>query len=341
MSGQMRVVDAHNDLLCAVLHQRERGFSDPFGDFWLPRLRTGGVAVQFLPVFTEDQHLGEGALRRALLMLEEARNIASVHSSEVAIVETSPQMADALAKNKIALILAVEGSEPIGHSLGVLDTLWRLGVRCMSLTWNRRTMMADGVGEAATGGGLTDLGIEAVAEMERLGIIVDVSHLSNPGVDHVSAIATRPFVATHSSCHALHPHPRNLTDVQMRAIRDSGGVVGINSFGAFLAADQPKLGDYATHIEHAVRVVGAHSVGLGCDFMDDLLQIIDPILGGGLVDTENLPIIDGMRDPTDLKAFTEVLAGRLGAENARLVAGESWIDFLAAALPPGTVDSVG
>ena len=335
----MRVADAHNDLLCTVLYQRERGLSDPFGDFWLPRLRAGGVALQFLPVFTEDQHLGEGALRRALLMLEEARNIAVVHSADVAVVEAPQQLTDALEADKIALLLAVEGAEPIGHSLGVLETLWRLGVRCMSLTWNRRTMMADGVGEAATGGGLTALGIEAVAEMERLGMIVDVSHLSQAGVDHVCRIAARPFVATHSSCHALHPHPRNLTDSQLRAIGNSGGVVGINSFGAFLAADQPKLGDYTTHIKHAVEVAGPESVGLGCDFMDDLLRIIDPILGGGLVDTENLPLIDGLRDPSDLKPFTELLESRLGAETARLVAGENWIDFLARALPPKAVES--
>ena len=335
----MRVADAHNDLLCAVLHQRERGMDDPFGDFWLPRLRAGGVALQFLPVFTEDQHLGEGALRRALLMLEEARNIAAVHSSDVAIVETPQHLTDALAAKKIALLLAIEGAEPVGHSIGVLETLWRLGVRCMSLTWNRRTMMADGVGEAAAGGGLTALGIEAVAEMERLGMIVDVSHLSKAGVDDVCRIAARPFVATHSSCHALHPHPRNLTDSQLRAIGNSGGMVGINPFGAFLCAVQPKLGDYATHIEHAIGVAGAESVGLGCDFMDDILRIIDPILGGGLVDTENLPLIDGLRDPSDLKPFTELLASRLGAERAGLVAGENWIDFLARALPPEAVES--
>ena len=235
----MRVVDAHNDLLLAVLHQKERGFSDPFGDFWLPRLRAGGVAVQFLAVFTEDQHVGEGALRRCLLLLEEARSIAAAHPTDVAVVETCGDLERALASGRIGLVLAIEGSEPVAHSLGVLETLWRLGVRSMSLTWNRRTMMADGAGEAATGAGLTSLGAEAVAEMERLGMIVDVSHLSKAGFDHVAGIATRPFVATHSSCHALCPHPRNLTDDQLRDVADSGGVVGINSFGGFLSTGAP------------------------------------------------------------------------------------------------------
>lgn len=329
----MRVCDAHNDLLLAVLHQRERGRRDPFADFWLPRLRAGGVAVQFLAVFTEDQHVGEGALRRALLLLEEARRIADTHPADVAIVETGQDLERALASGRIALVLAIEGSEPIGHSLGVLDTFWRLGVRCMSLTWNRRTMLADGAGEAATAAGLTSLGAEAVTEMERLGMIVDVSHLSRAGFDHVAGLATRPFVATHSSCDALHSHPRNLTDDQLRDVAAAGGVVGINSFGGFLSASKPTLDDYLAHIEHAVAVAGSATVGLGCDFMEDLLRVLDPILGAGLVDPHDMPFVAGMREPSDLGPFAEELECRLGIETARRVAGDNWIDLLGRMLP--------
>ncbi len=329
----MRVADAHNDLLLGVLHQRERGQRDPFGDFWLPRLRAGGVALQFLAIFTEDQHVGEGALRRCLLILEEARNIAETHPGDVAIVETRQDLERSLASGRIALVLAVEGSEPVAHSLGVLETLWRLGIRCMSLTWNRRTMMADGAGEAATGAGLTALGTQAVAEMERLGMTVDVSHLSAAGFDHVSGISTRPFVATHSSCHALCAHPRNLTDDQLRDVADSGGVVGINAFGGFLASDNPTLDDYLAHIEHAIAVAGPAAVGLGCDFMEDLLEVLDPILGAGLVDPSDLPFVAGMSEPSDLGPFGALLAQRLGDETAQKVAGGNWIDLLGRVLP--------
>ena len=329
----MRVADAHNDLLLGVMHQRERGQSDPFGDFWLPQLRAGSVALQFLAVFTEDQHVGEGALRRCLLLLEEARNIAEKHPADVEVVETRQDLERALASDRIGLVLAIEGSEPVGHSLGVLETLWRLGVRCMSLTWNRRTMLADGAGEAATRAGLTTLGEEAVAEMERLGLILDVSHLSAAGFDHVAGISKRPFVATHSSCHALCPHPRNLTDEQLRDVADSGGVVGINSFGGFLSTGTPTLNDYLTHIEHAVAVAGPAAVGLGCDFMEDLLEVLDPILGAGLIDPGNMPLVTGMRRPCDLGPFSALLAGRLGAETAQRVAGENWIDLLRRVLP--------
>lgn len=331
----MRVADAHNDLLLAVMHQRERGRSDPFGDFWLPRLRAGGVDLVFLAVFTEDQHVGEGALRRCLLLLEEARHIAATHRSDVVVVENRQDLERALASGRIGLVLAIEGSEPVGHSLGVLETFWRLGVRFMSLTWNRRTMLADGAGEAATGAGLTTLGIEAVAEMERLGMIVDVSHLSRAGFDHVSGISSRPFVATHSSCDALCPHPRNLTDDQLRDVADAGGVVGINSFGGFLSPRDPTLDDYLAHIEHAVGVAGPSAVGLGCDFMADLLDVLDPILGAGLVDPSNLSFVGGMRGPSDLESFGPLLTHRLGAETGRRVAGDNWIDLLRRVLPSG------
>lgn len=336
----IRVADAHNDLLLAVLHQRERGRADPFGDYWLPQLRSGGVDLQFLPIFTEDQHVGEGALRRALLLLEQARHLAETHSADVAIVETRDELEAAMASNRIALLLALEGSEPLGADLDLLETFFRLGVRCMSMTWNRRTMMADGVGEAATGAGLTSLGREAVAEMERLGIIVDVSHLSAAGVSHVSRVATSPFVATHSSCHALCGHPRNLTDDQMRQIASSGGIVGINAFGGFLADDEPDLADCLAHISHAIGVVGDTAVGLGPDFIDDLLHTIDPILGAGLIDPDCLPLVDGLRSPADLASLVDALVVELGPEVAGRVAGGNWIEFVSANLPSRRPDKV-
>src|SRR5690606_18091304 len=210
--------------------QRERGLVDPFGDFWLPQLRAGGVVLQVLPVFTEEQHVGEGALRRSLQVLEEARRLAEVHAVDVPICERGDQIRSTIQSGRIALVLALEGCEPIGHSLDLLDTFYRLGVRIASMTWNRRTMMADGVGEQDAGGRLTTLGLEAVTEMERLGMIVDVSHLSETGFWHLASVATKPFVASHSSCRALQAHPRNLTDEQIRAVADSSGFVAINGF---------------------------------------------------------------------------------------------------------------
>ncbi|MCU1668352.1 MAG: dipeptidase Metallo peptidase family [Blastococcus sp.] len=324
--------DCHNDLLLGVLHQRERGLHDPFGDFWLPQLRAGGLVLQVLPIFTEEQYVGEAALRRTLLLLEEARRIAGMHSADVAICETGDDIRAALASGRIALVLAIEGAEPVGNNLAILDTLFRLGVRMLSLAWNRRTMLADGAAENATGGRLTRLGIDAVQEMERLGLVVDVSHLSEAGFDHVREIATRPFVASHSSCRALQDHPRNLRDAEITAIADAGGFVGINSFGPFLA-EQPTLADFVEHIAHACAVAGAEHVGLGPDFMLDLCETMDPNLGGTLVDLSTLPWVAELVRPADLARLGPAVVERLGEEAARAVMAGTIVDTLVELLP--------
>lgn len=323
------VADCHNDLLLAVEHQRRRGHSDPFGDFWLPQLRAGGVVLQVLPVYTEEEFAGAGALRRAMVILETARWLASLHGRDVAIAETGTEITEAIASGRIALVLALEGGEPFGADLGLIDGFARLGVRMASLTWNRRTMLADGVGLRSTGAGLTPLGREAVAELERCGIVADVSHLSDTGLRDVLEVARRPIIASHSSCRALHPHPRNLTDRQMKAIAATGGMVCVNAFGGFLS-DHPSLADYVVHIAHAVSVIGDRAVGIGADFIDDVLEVVDPILGGALA--EDFPVVEGLQVPADYPCIAAALADRLEADAVHRIMGDNLVGFLAETL---------
>jgi membrane dipeptidase len=326
------VADCHNDLLMAVRHLRERGHTDPFGDFWLGQLREGGVILQVLPVCTEEQFAGEGALRRSLLMIEDAYHLADLHRADVSVVRTRAELTDTIGQGRIALVLAMEGAEPVGHDLAILDTLFRAGVRMSSMTWNRRTLMADGVGEHETGGRLTRLGIDAVREMERLGMVLDVSHLSEAGFWHVVDVADRPFVASHSSCRALQDHPRNLTDDQLRAVAASGGFVAVNAFGPFLSP-APDVQSYVDHIAHAVHVVGAGHVALGPDFIDDVATTVDPIFTGLLVDPTDLTVGKGLGRPADLAGLGAALVEQLGAVSARKVASQTMLDFLTLALP--------
>ena len=323
------VADSHNDLLLAVEHQRHRGHSDPFGDFWLPQLKDGNVVLQVLPIYTEEEFVGGDALRRAMVVLETARWLADLHSTDVAIAETGAEIEDIIASGRIALVLALEGGEPFGADLGLIDGFARLGLRIASLTWNRRTMLADGVGERDTGGGLTSRGRLAVAEMERCGIIVDVSHLSDAGLRDVLAVATQPIMATHSSCRDLFDHPRNLTDDQLRAIVATGGVVCANAFGGFLS-DEPSVAAFVDHIEHAVAVTGPESIGVGADFIDDLMEILDPIMEGALVD--ELPVIKDLSSPRHYPGLAALLASRVGDETARAVMADNLIQFLVKAL---------
>lgn len=319
------VADAHNDLLLAVEHQRRRGFADPFGDFWLPQLRAGGVVLQVLPIYTEEEFVGGDALRRAMVIMETARWMADRHSSEVAIAETGDEIRDVIASGRIALVLALEGGEPFGADLGLVDGIARLGVRISSLTWNRRTMMADGVGERDTGGGLTTLGRRAVTEFGECGMVLDVSHLSDHGLRDVLQTTRTPLLATHSSCRELFQHPRNLTDDGLRAVAATGGMVCVNAFGGFLS-EEPGLPDYVRHIEHAVEVIGEDAVGLGADFIDDLMPIVDPISEGFLVD--EIPVIPELRSALDYPAVGEALAARLGEETTRKVMSGNLIRFL-------------
>ena len=175
-----------------------------------------------LSVYTEDWFTGEAALRRALTTIETARQMAQRHAGEVALVTTATELRAALDSDRIALLLAFEGMEPVGADIDLIDTFWHLGVRMASLTWNRRTPFADGLGERGTGAGLTDLGVKAIERMESLGMIVDVSHLSDAGFDHIAELATRPFVASHSSCRDVFDHPRNLDDARLRRSPSTG-----------------------------------------------------------------------------------------------------------------------
>jgi membrane dipeptidase len=323
-----RIADCHNDLLIAVRHQRERGHADPFGDFWLPQLRAGGVVLQVLPVFTEEQFVGEGALRRALLMVEEARHLAELHADDVAIVQTGAEIREVIDSGRIALLLAIEGAEPIGHSLELVDVMWRMGVRMSSLSWNRRTMMADGIAERDTGGRLTQLGVDAVRRMEEIGVVIDVSHLSEAGFFHLAEVATRPFIASHSSCRALSGHPRNLSDDQLRVMADTGSFVAVNAFGPFLTDGKPTIERYVDHLEHAMSIVGPGHVGLGTDFIDDVAAVVDPVFTGLLVNHEEIPTTAGLQRPADFPGLAAAAEKRLGAETAAQVLATNLIDFV-------------
>lgn len=328
----MPTADCHNDLLLGCLHQRERGVRDPFGDFWLGQLRQGGVVLQVLPVYIEEQFVGEGALRRSLMLLEEAHRIQDAHPDDIAICTSRGDIEAAISSGRIACLLALEGAEGVGRDLDVLSTYFRVGVRMVAMTWNRRTMMADGIGERDTGGRLTGLGVEAVAEMERLGIVVDVSHLSEAGFWHVQEVSTRPFVASHSSCRSLQDHPRNLTDTQIVAIGQSGGFVALNAFGPFLS-DEPTPMSLVDHARHASSLIGSDHVALGMDFMWDLMRQMDPILGGALVKVDDIPFPDGLRRPSDLSLIAECLDEGLGPEAASHVTHETLIRHLTYLLP--------
>jgi membrane dipeptidase len=309
------VADTHNDMLMAVSARPSGQWASFFAERWLPQLREGGVDVQVLPVFVDDQFRPEGALRQTLRMIECAHAIAEGNAADVRLCLDGDQIDEALATGRIALVLALESMPGVDADVELISTLFRLGVRVGSIAHWGRTPLADGSGEDATGSRLTAAGEEAVRLMERLGMIFDVSHLGASGVEHVLQIATRPVLATHSSARALHDHHRNLTDDQLRGIAATGGVVCVNFVAGFLTSDTAnvRLDHLLDHIEHIVSVVGADHVGLGPDFIHEVYTELVPPWCEDLASMAGFDVmatIPGLTGPRGLPQVTRGLLDR-------------------------------
>jgi membrane dipeptidase len=328
------VADTHNDLLCSVVLRPVEQWAEYFLTQWLPQLRAGGVNVQVLPVFIDDTYRPEGALRQTLRMIEAAHRIAEANSEDVVLCLDGADIDNALAAGRIALVLALESAPGVDSDIELLTTLYRLGVRIASLAHFGRTAFADGSAEDEAGSRLTLAGVEAFAEMERMGMMLDVSHLGAAGVDHVLELATRPVLATHSSARALCDHHRNLTDARLAAIAEGGGVVCVNFFPGFLDPREPSIARLADHIEHIGEVAGAEHVGIGPDFVFEVLGDVLPggAAAGPMAGCDPFATLPGLSGPAGLPLVTaellargmdeKTIAGTLGENVLRLFRAE-------------------
>lgn len=304
-----------------------------FRERWLPQLVAGGVKLQVLPVFIDDQYRPEGSLRQTLRMIECAHVIAEGNAGTVALCRTGAEIDAALAAGRIALVLAMESMPGLDASVELISTVHRLGVRVASIAHFGRTPLADGSAEDATGSGLTSAGVEALGEMERLGIVFDVSHLGASGVAHVLELATKPVMATHSSARALRDHHRNLTDDQLRAVAATGGVVCVNFFAPFLTEDAGKvtLDHLLDHIEHIAGVAGIDHVGLGPDFVYEVMKDLTPPCceGANASGLDLSACVPGLQGPSGLPLVTEgLIARRLPEDDILKIVGGNVHRFL-------------
>ncbi len=303
------VVDLHNDLILLVDHFDHRARPDYFADFWLPELRAGGVDVQVLPICIEEQFQSEGALRRTLLLVERIHELAAQHP-EVVVCLTGEDVANAKATGKIALIIALEGAHALGQDPELIGTMQRVGVRIASLAHLGRTHLADGSGlDDSSRGGLTPQGVEVLTEMERTGIVFDISHLGIAGVDDVLSRAKRPLLATHSACRAVTDIHRNLTNEQIKAVAQLGGVIGVAAaIPPFIDPTQPTVARVVDHIEHLASIASIDVVALGPDFVDDYYN---EVYGGWMIPNieQTWPDSD-IRRPSDLPKLTDEMTRR-------------------------------
>jgi len=299
------VFDGHNDTLLD-LPGREPGMERDFfarserGHIDLPRAKEGGLGGGFFAVFVPGKRPAEAtnitsfasafndpATRPATPELDEATRVAMQMTArlfrieeqsegQVKIVRTADELAHCLASGTFCAILHFEGAEAIDEDLDALEVYYRAGLRSIGPVWSRPNLFAEGVpftfGQTPdTGPGLTDAGKSLVRACNRLGVMLDLSHLNEKGFWDIAAITDAPLVATHSNAHALSASPRNLTDKQLAAIKESDGMVGVNYNVGFLTADGNNdpampLETMVRHFDYLVEHLGIDRVGFGSDF---------------------------------------------------------------------------
>lgn len=301
----MSYVDFHCDTLKRAFEQEKREIgSFPEVSVDLERLHLGGARAQFFAAFVPPrennmdwwQKYGEkdpaGQLREDYepedAYIRALREIL-IHTAEVfpdmlQPVQTAREMREAWDRGQIAAFFTLEDGRSVGGSLEKLKSYRDFGVSLITLTWNGANCFGFPNSRDAKimEQGLTAFGQEAVEYMNELGILVDVSHLSDGGFWDVVRITKKPFVASHSNCRALSPHPRNLTDEMIRALAEKGGVAGLNFCSAFLGMDtmswDSKIADMVAQVSHMVQVGGLECAAIGTDFdgIESRLEITGP-----------------------------------------------------------------
>lgn len=274
------ILDAHFDVPLDILRFRRLGERSVFETRYLPGLRAAGVNALICSIFIEDHYLPEMGLRHALTQIAALREDADDSPGLLEICTDTGQAGEAIARGKIALFLSLEGVEPVGNDLLLLRSFYDLGVRLLGLTWSRRNYAADGCefkwsDAAGHPGGLTRFGRRLVEKAQELGMVIDVSHINDPGFEDVAAMSAKPFIASHSNCRALCDSARNLKDSQIKAIAASGGVIGMNCYSPFVSEEQSgrTAETLLSHIEYIGRLVGFEHVGLGLDLCDCLESV--------------------------------------------------------------------
>jgi membrane dipeptidase len=290
----VRAFDGHNDVLSRLHHAgggNQEFLEGGDGHLDLPAAREGGLAGGLFAVFPCSPFRGEdnpfavdyfrpldkpSALADTLAMVRRLDAIERESAGALRVVRDDAALDACLGDGSLAAVLHVEGAEAIGEGLDELGTFYEAGLRSLGLTWSRPNAFGHGTtfdfpGSPDQGPGLSDAGRALVRACNELGVVVDLSHLNERGFWDIAELSQAPLVASHSNAHALCPSPRNLTDEQLRALGESGGVVGINFCVAFVRedgaddADTP-LSAIAAHAAHVAEVAGPEAVALGSDF---------------------------------------------------------------------------
>lgn len=283
-------IDMHCDTLqSTVKYGADNIYRVPQADLDVERLRQAGAAAQFFAVFFPPR----GDRRLAAFQTDDEffdalyrtfRNTLERHGDVIRYAGNYGDICRNRDEHRISALLTLEDGRILDGSMEKLRIFYEKGVRLITLTWNHENCLGfpNSRDPELMRKGLKEFGREAVREMNRLGILIDVSHLSDGGFTDVARVSGKPFVASHSNCRALCPHPRNLTDEMIRTLAEAGGAAGLNLYGAFLnedpADETSRIERMAAHVMHLLRVGGEDVPAIGTDFdgISGALEIADP-----------------------------------------------------------------
>jgi membrane dipeptidase len=298
----------------------------------LPRAREGGLDAAFFSIYMPGTITGPEAVKRSLILIDHVRSLAEKHPDQIVLATTAAEVRAAHKAGKFAALMGMEGGHMIDDSLAVLRDYQRLGVRYLTLSHSVNTNWSDSSGDTPKHNGLTEFGKDVVRELNRLGMLVDISHVSDKTFWDAMETSKAPLVASHSSLRSISGHPRNMTDDMIRALGGKGGVIMINYSRSFLSdelyqaglrnvppAERPTVSweKIVEHIDHAAKLVGATHVGLGSDF-------------------DGTTVPDGMEDVSMLPKITAALLDKgYSEQDVKNILGENILRLLE------KVDAVG
>ena len=262
------IVDLHFDLPMDLYEKRDR--KNVLERDFLPELETGNIGVVGVAIYIEDRYLPEMSLRVALDQMARLY-VETWKSRRFAICRSFREIENARDAGKIALLITMEGVEPLGTDLNLLRVFYELGVRAIGLTHARRNAAGAGGIFAATGSsrdGLTAFGRDLVRECEALGVIVDLAHINPAGFEDILSITTKPPIVSHTNARKYYDIERNISDEQIKMIGERRGVLGVNAVLVSPKKEESTLDRYIDHIEHIANLIGIDGVGIGFDFFE-------------------------------------------------------------------------
>jgi membrane dipeptidase len=287
----------------------------------LPRMREGGLDAQFFAVYTEQDDRPGMAVKTAISQIGAIHALAAKYPHDIGLAVTATDIRQIVESGRVAVLMGVEGGHMIDDDLNVLRSFAALGVRYLSLTHSFNTHWADssGIGQPveATHGGLSPFGREVVRELNRLGILVDVSHTADKTFYDALAVTAAPVIASHSGVDAVKEHARNMSDDMLRALARNGGVIQVDGVLKYIdpvARPTTPLSVFIDHIDHAIKVAGIDHVGLGMDY--------SPTAGAPL----------GLEDCSKYEVITyELMKRGYSDDDVRKVLGENTLRVMAEA----------